>query len=156
MTTLYALPADLDAERIVVGTAIDSPMAAHLVADLQPADLTVGEHRRLWHAAIRCSMPYRYDGARTRAVAKAAGVEFEVAEELRSSIPLLDDRTGYYSNRLRDATRRRRLLAELAELHNHLAAGGRLDHARAGLERAIGVADGQSVGVLRGPEALAS
>ncbi len=154
MTTLYELPADTDAERIVVGTAIDSPMAARLVANLQLADLTVGVHRRLWRAAVRCPLPYRYDGARTRAVAEAAGVDFEVAEELRTAAPVLYD-TGYFADRVRDATRRRRVLAEAAAVHDLLAAGGQLDEAQAALERALAVATGEAVGILADSEALA-
>lgn len=154
MTTLYELPADLDAERVVVATSVDSPSAARRVADLEAADFTDGVHRRLWQAAIRCPLPYRYDGTRTQAVAEGAGVEFGVAEELRKSAPVLYD-TGYYAGRVRDATRRRRLLAELAELHNHLAAGRQLDDVQAGLERALAVATGEAVGILVGSEALA-
>lgn len=129
-------------------------MAAHFVANLEPADFTIGVHRRLWRAAVRCPLPYRYNGARTRAVANAAEVEFEVAEDLRKAIPVLYDR-GHFANRLRDATRRRRLLAETADVHNLLAAGGQLDEAQTRLERALAVATGEVVGVLAGPEALA-
>lgn len=149
------LPKDLEAERVIVGTAVDSPLAAGFVADLEPADFTVAVHRRLWRAAVACQLPYRYGGSRSRAIAEAAGVAFEVAEELRQAIPLLDDRSKYYSRRLREATRRRRLLAELAELHDLLAAGGELDEAMAGLERAWSIGAGEVVGVLAGPEALA-
>ncbi len=149
------LPADFQAERVVIGCAIDSPQAARFAADLEPYDFVDADHRRLWRAALRCSLPYFYDGRRTHAIAEAAGLEFEVVEELRRSAPVLYDGTRHYANRLRDATRRRRVQAEAAQIHDALGSGASLDEARAGLEHAIAVANGHSVGVLAGPEALA-
>ncbi len=155
-STVLELPSDVAAERVVVGCAIDSPQAARYASELEAADFTVDSHRRLWRAALACELPFRCDGSRTRSIADGAGVAFEVAEDMRRRAPTLDDRTGFWAGRVRDATRRRRLLAELAELHDSLAAGGDLNDAMAGLERAWRVGVGELVGVLAGPEALKS
>lgn len=149
------LPADVEAEAIVTGCAIDSPQAARYATHLVPADFTVAEHRRLWRAALACQLPFRCDGSRTWAIANAARVGFELAEELRTSAPVLHDREGNWARRVQDATLRRRLLAEVAELHDALGSGKGLDEAQARLERVQAVAAGETVGVLVGPEGLA-
>lgn len=150
------LPADIDAERVLVGTAVDSPQAAGLAAGLEPHDFTVAVHRQLFVAARACSVPFRCDGSRTRAIAAAAKVPFEVAEAIRSSIPILDDRNGWWIRRVREATRCRRLMAELADLHDALGRGMPLHEATAAVEHCLLVAVGEVAGVLAGPEAVAA
>lgn len=151
-----ALPADVDAEAVVVGCAIDSPQAARYAAHLAPADFTTGDHRRLWRASLTCPTPFTCDGRRTRAVARRAGVPGVLAEELRAAAPVLADTTRAWAGRVRDATLRRRLLAEVAEVHDALAAGATLEEAVVALRRALAVVAGETVGVLAGPESLAS
>lgn len=152
--TGLVLPSDVEAEAVVVGCAIDSPQAARYAEGLELADFTVGDHRRLWTAALACELPFRCDGTRTRAIAEAAGVPFELAEELRTGSPVLHDRGGTWSGRVRDATIRRRLLAEVAELHDALGGGAGIDDAVAGLVAALEVAAGERLGVLAGPESM--
>ncbi len=150
------LPADVDAEGVVVGCAIDSPQAARYAVGLVPADFTNGDYRRLWRASLTCALPYTWEGARTRAIARSAGVPCALAEELRRAAPVLADSRRSWAGRVRDATLRRRLLAEVAEVHDALAAGASLADAVTALERALVVAAGEAVGVLAGPESLAS
>lgn len=150
------LPADVKAEEVVIGCAIDSPQAAVYATGLGPADFTKGDHRRLWRASLACPLPYAWEGARTRAIARSAGVPVALAEELRKAAPVLSDSTRSWAGRVRDATLRRRLLAEVAEVHDALAAGASLAEAVVDLERALVVAAGETVGVLAGPESLAS
>ncbi len=152
--TALELPSDVDAERVVVGVSIDSPQAARFTAGLEAHDFTVAVHRRLYAAALACPLPFRCDGSRTRAIAVAADVPFETAEEIRSSIPTLDDRTGWWMRRVREATRCRRLMAEVADLHDALGRGVALVEATAALEHCLAVAAGEVVGVLAGPEAV--
>lgn len=149
-----ALPSDVPAERVVIGCAVDSPQAARHAVGLDAADFVVGIHRRLYTAALACPLLFRWDGSRTKAIASAAEVPFEVVEELRSSIPALDDRNRWWFCRVREATLRRRVMAEVVDVHNDLGSGGGLDEATAGLERALAVASGNLVGALAGPEVL--
>ncbi len=149
------LPEDVPAERVVVGCAIDSPQAARFAAVLDPADFTVATHRRLWRASLNCPLPFKCDGSRTRAIAVSAGVPFEVAEEIRQAMPVLDDRTRYWAGRVREATLRRRLMAQVAEVHDALGAGALLDDAKGRIEYCLQVAAGDAIGLLAGAEAVA-
>ncbi len=149
------LPNDIAAEAVVIGCSVDSPQAARYAEGLGPHDFTVLVHRQLYEAALACPLPYRFDGSRTRAIAEAAGVPFHVAEELRRGAPVLDDRTHFWFRRVREATLRRRVMAEVDDVHNDLGSGGGLDEATAGLERALAVASGNPIGALAGSEALA-
>ncbi len=140
-------PRDEWAETVCVGLAIDSPAGAASVAELDVTDFIDPELARLWLAAQRCPVPYRASGLRTRAVARAAGVSPLVAEDLRAMAPVLFD-NGRYVARVRDATVRRRVLAEVLNLARALEARATLAEVVPVLERALAVARGEHVGVV--------
>ena len=131
------LPHDQLAEQIVTGVAIDSPCGARSVARLEIADFLNPTLGRLWAAATNCSVAFTFDGARTKAVAAAAGVPHGVAEKVRNSIPVLSDGRGWWVRRVRDARLRRRLMAELVEIVNALGCGASLEETIAEMETSI-------------------
>ncbi len=146
-------PCERWAEVVCAGVAVDSPAGARSVAGLSIEDFTHPTLAGLWQAGVACRAPYRWSGLRTRAVARRARVTNEVAEGVRTMIPILADTTGHYAAILRDATIRRRLLAEVLEVVQALEDGGDLADALAILERCLAVGRGEPVGVLVGARA---
>ncbi len=132
-----SLPSDPDAETITAGIAVDSPKGASSVDGLEDSDFLNPTLRRLWATAVTCPSPYRFDGARTKEIAAAAGVEFQVAEAVRSAIPVLFDARGWWVRRVRDAAIRRVLMAQLVDLVNALGRGAGLDEVIPKLEAAL-------------------
>ncbi len=132
-----SLPSDTDAEKIVAGIAVDSPKGARSVDELKDSDFLDPILRQLWATAVACPIPYRFDGTRTRGIAAAAGVEFQVAEAVRSATPVLFDARGWWVRRVRDAAIRRVLMADLVDLVNALGRGAGLDDVVPKLEAAL-------------------
>ncbi len=132
-----SLPSDTDAEKIVAGIALDSPKGARSVDELEDSDFLDPILRQLWATALTCPSPYRFDGSRTGEIAAAAGVEFQVAEAVRSAIPVLFDARGWWVRRVRDAAICRVLMAELVDLVNALGRGAGLDEVVPKLEAAL-------------------
>lgn len=116
-----AVPADVDAEREVVGTAVASRHGAGLARRrVRPADFYDRTMGRLFGAAL-CLDDVARLGVRIAAVATMCDVSFMWLGGIVDARSLMHDDFGRFAGRVADAAERRRHMAVLVDEIERLA-----------------------------------
>lgn len=117
---------DLEAERVVLGCAIDHPRpCARILSDLTAGDFYYPNHRRLFEILPQLDGTgwAAISNPRVKLASRLSGFLLRDVIDLVQSRPVLEDLSGSYTRRVLAASERRRLMLELEEKQRLLAEG---------------------------------
>ncbi len=126
MNADLVIPADEEAERTVAGCVADNVHASVLAHQrLNVGDFYIPACRRIFEAAATVGWALPLAERVARVADKAMVDKAEVWAMVRGRGVMVDT-SGSYARRVRDASRRRRVMAVAAEVYNSLGDGGTL------------------------------
>lgn len=119
--TQVAIPSDQEAEECVVGIAVGSAAGARLATErLAPEDFYRPAYARVLEVAAQLTSVAGED-RRVCTIARLAGVRESELAWLVAERPCSVDSNGAFARRVKEASRRRRIMALASELYNGAA-----------------------------------
>ncbi len=136
------VPMDEEAERTVAGcvaATVHGSLLAH--QRLRASDFHIPACRRVFEAAEIVGWALSL-AERVARIADTAKVDEVAVWAMVRKRPVMDDTSGCYAQRVRDASRRRQVMIVAADVYNALGQGGTLADAVAALESLLGAVRG--------------